>query len=95
MNKAAENGCILFWLPEEEEHHCDKSYAFMTSNEFGHWTAYRQLGKPVNLAIGTDGKFAEWHTLEYDLKVKAPNLLRKVKNTLEETCDEAVWLAHK
>jgi hypothetical protein len=95
MNKAAENGCILFWLPKEAEHHCDKSYAFMTSNEFGHWTAYRQLGQKVNLAIGTDGKFTEWHTLEYDLKVKCPDLVPKVKNTLEQTCDEAIRLARQ
>jgi hypothetical protein len=92
MSLAAKKGCILFWLPGEIQHSCDKSYAFMTSNEFGHWTAYKQW-EQVNLAIGRDGNFREWSTLEFDLKKKVPEMITNIKETLEDTCKEAIKIS--
>jgi hypothetical protein len=64
----------------------------MTSNEFGHWTAYKQW-EQVNLAIGRDGNFREWSTLEFDLKKKVPEMITNIKETLEDTCKEAIKIS--
>jgi len=87
---AARNGVLMFWFPKEANHHCDKSYGLMTSNEFGHRTAVKMFDNTVRLAIGTDTQFNEWDTFAYDLRRKLPSLY--VENTLEDTCKEALRL---
>jgi len=91
--KSARKGALMFWLPQEAEHHCDKSYGLMTSNEFGHWTALYQGDKSINLCVGSDGLFPELRTFVYDLQRKAPDKI--IFSTLEKTCAEAVRLARK
>ena len=87
---AAKNGSILFWFPKEEQHHCNKSYGLMTSNEFGHWTAVYNYNKSIKFCIGSDGKFPEWNTFLYDINRKVPD--KRVFDTLEDTCEEAIKL---
>ena len=90
---AAKQGCNMFWFPEEYEHHCDKSYALITSNEFGHWTAEYSRDKSVRVCFGTDGRFREWGAFETDLRIKCPD--KKIFSTLEKTCAEAARIACK
>lgn len=46
----------------------------------------------MRFCVGSDGKFSELHTIEYDLKLDAPD--KKIFKTLEETCIEALRLAN-
>ena len=92
QEKAAISGALMFWFPKEAEHHCEKSYGLMTSNEFGHWTARKQVDDTIGLAIGSDGQFNEWDTFEYDLRLKLPSQI--INKTLEQTCREALKLAY-
>jgi hypothetical protein len=84
-------GTILFWLAGEVDHKCDKSYGAMTRMELGYWTARYKADPRVNLCVGSDGKFSELRTLTYDLSCDAPD--KKIHETLEETCKEALRLA--
>ena len=81
----------MFWLPGEREHNCDKVYGAMTRVELGELITDYKYDKSTRFCVGTDGKFPEMHTIEYDLQIYAPNM--KIFRTLEETCDEAIRIA--
>lgn len=86
------DGAIMFWLPGEIEHDCKKSYGAMTRMELGLVIAwYKQNLRSIKWCIGSDGKFSELDTIQYDLKIDAPD--KKIFPTLEETCAEAVRIA--
>lgn len=93
LNHASIRGAIMFWLPQEVAHNCDVAYGSITKLELGQWMTKFNSNKNLRIAIGCDGNFSEWHTIKYDLSQDAPEI--KIKNTLEETCDEAIRLACK
>jgi len=88
---ASKRGAIMFWLPQEETHSCQKSYGAMTRLELGQWITRYKFDQSVRFCIGSDGKFPELHTIQYDLQLDAPD--KKIQPTLEETCREALRLA--
>jgi len=90
LDLASRTGAILFWLPEEEKHNCNKVYGAMTRIELGQWMTNYRYDNSVHFCVGTDGKFPEMDTIEYDLSLDAPD--KKIFNSLEETCAEALRL---
>jgi hypothetical protein len=93
LDIASKAGCILFWLPGEKKHNCKKVYGATTRVEIGQWTTRYKFDKNVRFCIGSDGKFPEIHTIEYDLQLDAPN--KNIKRTLKEACTEALRLAYQ
>ena len=93
LDIASKAGAILFWLPGEAEHNCQKSYGAMTRLELGQWMTHYRYNKSARFCIGSDGKFSELDTIKYDLSMDAPN--KRVISTLEETCKETIRLALK
>ncbi len=85
---AGEKGAILFWLPEQEKHECDKVYGAMTRIELGQWMTNYKINKSIGLCIGSDMKFPGLDTIKYDLSLDAPD--KEIKSGLEETCMEAL-----
>ena len=56
LNKAAQNGAILFWLAKETSHHPERAYAQTTRFELAEWkTKYKQ--NKINLLVGIEPKF--------------------------------------
>jgi len=93
LDIASKTGAILFWLPGEAEHDCQKVYGAMTRVEIGQWMTRYNFDKHVRFCVGSDGKFPELNIIEFDLKMDAYD--KDIKKTLEETCSEAVRLAHQ
>ena len=93
LDIASKIGAILFWLPGEAEHDCNKVYGAMTRVEIGQWMTRYNLNNNVRFCVGSDGKFPELHTIEFDLRLDAPD--KEIKKTLEETCTEAMRLAYQ
>ena len=93
LDIASKTGSILFWLPGEAEHDCNKEYGAMTRVELGQWMTNYRHNKNVRFCIGSDGNFSELHTIEYDLKLDAPD--KEISKTLKETCMEALRLARQ
>ena len=89
--ESEQGGAVLFWLPGEAEHNCQKVYGAMTRIELGQWMANYQHEPEVRFCVGSDGNFPELHTIAYDLKLDAPD--KDIKKTLEETCAEALRIA--
>ena len=90
LDLAAKTGAIIFWLPGEEEHNCEKVYGAMTRLELGQWMTRYHYNPSLRLCIGSDGKFSELHTISYDLGIDMPD--KRIFPTLEETCIEALNL---
>lgn len=93
LNIASKKGVILFWLPGEEQHNCEKVYGAITRLELGQWMTNYKHDKSVRFCIGSDGEFPELDTNKYDLSLDAPE--KDIKKTLEETCYEAIKIAHQ
>ena len=93
LDIASKTGAILFWLPDEAEHDCQKVYGAMTRVEIGQWMTNYKYNNSVRFCVGSDDKFSELDTIDFDLKLDAPN--KEIKQTLEETCIEAVRLAYQ
>ncbi len=91
LDFASRKGAIMFWLPGEEKHKCEKVYGAMTRYEIAQWSTRYCFDNSLRITIGTDGKFSEFHTIAYDLKLDAPQI--KINQTLEETCNQAIKLA--
>ncbi len=91
LDLASKTGCILFWLPGEQEHKCEKVYGAMTRIELGQWMTNYRHDNSIRFCVGTDNKFSEIHTIVYDLELDAPT--KKILGTLEQTCEEAIKLA--
>ncbi len=91
LDLASKQGAILFWLPGEEHHDCNKVYGAITRMELGQWMTSYKHDNSIRLCIGSDSKFPELHTVQYDLSLDAPD--KDIKKTLEETCFEAIRLA--
>jgi hypothetical protein len=91
LDIASKYGSIMFWLPEEEEHHCEKAYGAMTRVELGQAMTNYRYNKNFKFCVGSDGNFSELSTILYDLSLDAPD--KEVFHTLEETCEEALRLA--
>ncbi|MDO8509479.1 MAG: nucleoside 2-deoxyribosyltransferase domain-containing protein [Nanoarchaeota archaeon] len=90
LDIASKAGAILFWLPGEEQHDCNKVYGAMTRLEIGQWMTNYKHDNSIRFCVGSDGKFPELGTISYDLQLDAPD--KRVYENLEETCLEALKL---
>jgi hypothetical protein len=92
LDLASKTGAILFWLPKEEEHKCEKVYGAMTRVEIGQWMTNYKYDNSLGFCVGSDGKFPELHTIEYDLQLDAPDKI--INGSLEATCEEALRIVN-
>ncbi|MDO8511366.1 MAG: hypothetical protein Q7S55_04320, partial [Nanoarchaeota archaeon] len=81
LDIASKTGAIMFWLPGEAEHKCEKVYGAMTRLELGQWMTDYRHNPEVRFCVGSDGKFPELDTIKYDLLLDAPD--KEIKNSLE------------
>jgi hypothetical protein len=91
LDLASRTGAILFWLPRRKSLFSRKVYGAMTRVELGEWMTNYKHDNSVRFCIGTDGKFPEMNTIEYDLSVNVPYKI--ISRSLEETCEDALRLA--
>ena len=89
LNKAGENGVILFWLAKEEKHYCERPHAQTTRFELAEWKVKHQLlGR--NIVLGIEEGFTNKRYITRRFTQDCPSI--KICNTLEETCEEAISL---
>jgi len=88
LNKAANNGVILFWLAKEIEHRCDRPYAQTTRFELGEWKTKQQNNDFMYLVVGIEDGFTNSHYIERRLQQDCPNV--PISRKLEETCNNAI-----
>lgn len=90
IKQAETTGVMMYWIPPEAKHQCWKAYGGMTRFELGQTLARYEKDKTTRFCIGGAG-FTEMDAIKQDLKELAPD--KKVHDTLEETCEEAIKIA--
>jgi hypothetical protein len=89
LNRAAANGCVLFWLAKEETHFPNRAYAQTSRFELGEWaTKQKQLN--CNLVVGIEEGFSGARYIRRRLTQQNPAVL--FANSLQDTCDNALKL---
>jgi hypothetical protein len=91
LDIASKIGCIMFWLPGEQIHNCNKVYGSTTRLELGEWITNYRYDNSVRFCIGSDGNFPDLDIIEYDLSLDAYHKI--ISKSLEETCEEAFRIA--
>lgn len=87
LNRAAEEGVILFWLARESEHDCARAYAQTTRFELGE-ACERHRHTHCWVVVGIEDGFTNARYLRKTISEKYPTI--PILNTLEETCNAAV-----
>lgn len=92
LNRAASNGCILFWLAKEETHFPERAYAQTSRFELGEWAA-KQSQLNCNLVVGIEKGFSGARYIRRRLNQQNTAVVQS--NSLEDTCDNALKLIEK
>ena len=87
LNRAAQEGLILFWLAKEKEHSCDRSYAQTTRYELAEWLTKHQQNPDIKLAIGIEPGFTGERYIRKRIGEDCPEL--RIESTLEAVCKSA------
>lgn len=92
LNKAGENGLILFWLAKETEIIPGRAYAQTTRWELATWKE-RHVVHGVKLVIGIEEGFLGEKYIRKMLTKENPDI--QVLNSLEEICKTALLFLDK
>lgn len=94
LNQAADNGCILFYLPKEtsEKDAPEKVYAHITMMELGEWIARHKVNPKINLIVASDGDFPEWSTIRFELETEG---VHSIYSSLEDGLNAAIRAIEK
>ncbi len=89
LNKAGDKyeGCILFWLPREKEHFCERAYAQTSRIELGEWLTRHKL-EGTKISLGIEECFSGGDYLRYRLSKECPEI--RISSNLTETCKNAL-----
>ena len=82
---ASHTGAVLFWLANAP--------GFMTRFELGQLTIKYEHDKSTRFCVGGEEGFMDIDTIKYDLSQDVPD--KTLFYNLEETCSEAIKLAHQ
>ena len=87
LNKAAQDGVILFWCAKEAVHDCKRAYAQTTRGELFEWKVKHEFGKG-KIAVGVENGYTGEKYIRRRFSQDCPDV--KICSSLEETCNEAV-----
>jgi hypothetical protein len=89
LNRAAQDGVILFWLAKESVHLCERAYAQTTRFELSEWKE-KYLWRGAKIAVGIEEGFSGEHYIRHRMMQDCPSI--PIRDTLEATCRDAVAL---
>lgn len=93
LNRAAENGCILFWLAKEENHICTRAYAQTSRFELAEWKERCRWNPNIKMVVGIEHGFSGEHYMRHRLRQDFPEM--PIFDDLWKTCQAAIQLARK
>lgn len=82
LARAAENGVVFFWCPNEETHNCARPYGQTTRFELGEWLA-RSKHSGSKIVLGVEPGFSNEHYFRRRFARDLPEA--PVRDTLEAT----------
>ena len=88
LNKASQNGIILFWLPIEFNKFDNRSYAQTTRFELAEWVTKQKFNNSINIVIGIEPGF---HGEKYMRKrISEENTNIVIYNNLIDLCGHII-----
>ncbi|MBW2966455.1 nucleoside 2-deoxyribosyltransferase domain-containing protein [Candidatus Woesearchaeota archaeon] len=92
LNRAAEDGCIMFWLAEEYTHICSRAYAQTSRFELAKWTTKKLYEERIKIAVGIDEGFSGARYIRYELSKRADEI--PILGSLENTCLKTIEMIY-
>jgi hypothetical protein len=89
LERAGQDGVVLFWLAREVVHHCDRAYAQTTRFELAEAVTLHRC-KGTKVVVGIEEGFTGARYLRRTLTRKAPGI--PVGSSLLWTCEAAIAL---
>ena len=89
LQRAGENGAILFWLAKEQEHVPGRAYAQTTRAELFEWKV-RNERDGAKLVIGIEDGFSGAKYVKHRFSQDCPAV--QITDRLEEACTKAIEL---
>ena len=89
LQRAASNGCVLFFLANEAEQIAGRAYAQTTRFELGEWAA-KQAQNNCNMVVGIEAGFSNAKYIKRRLGQNNPNV--PILDDLVATCQTAIHL---
>ncbi len=90
LNRASQEGVLLFWLAKEDKHDCNRAYAQTTRYELAEWITKHQYNKNIRLSVGIEPGFTGERYIRKRIGQDCPQI--NIHSSLEETCDNALLL---
>jgi hypothetical protein len=92
IERAAQNGVVLFYCAKEISHRCNRTYAAQMRFELGEWAVKAQAGL-ARLVVGIEKGFTGGPYLQRRFTLHYPNVV--VCRTLRQTCAAAAETARR
>jgi hypothetical protein len=92
LKHAGQYGIIVFWLPKETNHLCQRAYAQTSRFELG-WMMSMHKFANFRLIVGFESGFSNERYLRFTLSREAPAVLQC--DSLEQTCDQSITFLGK
>jgi hypothetical protein len=89
LERAGENGVILFWLAREAKHQCCRAYAQTTRFELGEAVTLHRW-KGIKVVVGIETDFSNARYLRLTIARKAPAI--PLCSSLKQACETAIRL---
>ena len=89
LERAANDGILLFWLAREFRHQCDRAYAQTTRFELGEAVTLHRW-RDTRVVVGIEQGFSNARYLRTTISRKAPSI--PLCSTLQQTCETALKL---
>ncbi len=88
LNRAAQNGCVLFWLAARAEDTPGRAYGQTSRFELGEWKAKNESDASIQLVVGAEPDFGNVRYISRRFKQDLPET--PIYDTLEATCLSAI-----
>ena len=93
LQRASENGGILFWLGNQDTKNPERSYAQTTRFELAEWFTNFKSDSNINIVVGIDSKFPGERYIRYRISKEAPEI--KITNSLDFACLQLIKKIYK
>lgn len=99
MNRAAQGGAVLFWLPAPDPDFLKPGmvYGATTRFELGEWMTRYDIDPSIGLEIGGEPGFPTLHTIRYDKEdlMGSNEIYDNLETLVEKAIETAYWKFEK
>jgi hypothetical protein len=92
LNRAGQDGVVLFWLAKEQTHNCERAYAQTSRFELAEWKLRFEY-EDIKLAVGIERGFSNERYIRRRFSQDCPSVW--IESELADVCAGAVRLLER